>query len=384
MSNKPLNLPIYPSFYLFNILSRLAILLLLGSMWSPEQAIENFKQLEDYQGKTNNPEIHGFNGRLNIRQAPAKPPSVTKKLVSAMEEATGLKRILDYNDPKTPLGPFYRWQLYQKMNGERESSSTAFLSADIMTPDGIGVNGHQLRVFYKSTALRILFKGKKAIGIEFLKEGQKVQAFARKKVIVSAGINSAQLLMLSGIGPSEELKQAGIPVIFDNPNVGKNLTNNTLNTATFTMNQKDIPELQNDPFSLYTGGAFLPYPLSGNGNRRRAVQLIGIVAEGTLNIAIIFLKPNSRGSIQIQNNDPLKIVLVDEEFLENDFDLKTIKAIYRTYIKKIAEQLSKIDPKYQLVIQHLKPLMMMNNLKISLKKTSVIITINKVRCEWHH
>ncbi|MFP5116062.1 GMC family oxidoreductase [Bacillaceae bacterium C204] len=322
---------------------------LLGSLWSPEQAIQNFKQLENYHGKTNNPEIHGFNGRLNIRQAPANPPSVTKKLVSAIEQATGFVKILDYNDPRTPLGPFKRWQLYQKPDGERESSSTAFLSSDIMTPDGIGVNGRKLRVFYKSTALRILFEGKKAIGIEFLKEGQKVQALASKKVIISAGINSAQLLMLSGIGPSKELQQADIPVVFDNPNVGEFLTNHTLNTATFTMNQKDIPELQKDPFALYTGGAFLPHPLSGKGNRRRAVQLIGIVAEGNLTIAILFLQPKSRGTIKVQNNDPLKIVLADEGFLEDDDDLKSIKAIYRTFIKNIAEKLSKIDPTYQLV-----------------------------------
>lgn len=322
---------------------------LLGSMWSPEQAIKNFKQLEDYHGKTNNPVIHGFSGRLNIRQTPVKPPRVTKKLVSAIEEATGFPRILDYNDPRTPLGPFNRWQLYQKGNGQRESSSTAFLSSDIMTPDGIGVNGRKLRVFYNSTALRILFEGKKAIGIEFLKKGQEIQAFARKKVIVSAGINSAQLLMLSGIGPSRDLIQAGIPVVFDNPNVGENLTNHTLNTATFTMNQKDIPELQNDPFALYTGGAFLPHPLFGMSTRRRGVQLIGIAAEGNLNIAIIFLQPKSRGFIQIQNNDPMKIVLADEGFLKNEDDLNAIKAIYRTYIKNIAEKLSNIDPTYQLV-----------------------------------
>lgn len=64
-----------------------------------------------------------------------------------------------------------------------------------MTPDGIGVNGRKLRVLYKSTALRILFKGKNAVGVDILKEGKKIKVFARKKVILSAGINSAHLLM---------------------------------------------------------------------------------------------------------------------------------------------------------------------------------------------
>lgn len=99
---------------------------LLGSMWSPEQAILKFKELENYNGKTHSPEIHGFNGRIDIRQTPKNPPNVTKKLVSAIEQATDLPKILDYKDPRTPIGPFNRWQLYQKPNGNRESSSTAF------------------------------------------------------------------------------------------------------------------------------------------------------------------------------------------------------------------------------------------------------------------
>ncbi len=183
---------------------------LLGPLWSPEQAILNFKQLENYHGKTNNPEIHGFDGRLNIRQTPTSPPSFTKKLVSAIEDATGFNKILDYNDPRTRLGPFNRWQLYQKRNGDRESSSTAFLSSDIMTPEGIGVYGRKLRVFYKSTALRILFEGKMAIGIEFLKEGQKVQAFARKKVIISYIAEK-----LSKIDPTYQLVNPTLETIND-------------------------------------------------------------------------------------------------------------------------------------------------------------------------
>ncbi|MBW8348950.1 GMC family oxidoreductase [Bacillus sp. IITD106] len=322
---------------------------LLGRMWSPGQAIRSFKQLENFHGETNSPEFHGFNGRLNIRQTPANPPRMTKKLVLAMEQATGFNQILDYNDPKTPIGPFTRWQLFQRNNGRRESSSTAFLSSDVMNPNGFGVNGRKLRVLYKSTVLRILFNGKTAIGIEFLKEGKKAQVFARKKVIISAGINSAQLLMLSGIGPSNELLQAGIPVIFNNPNVGKFLTNHTLNTASFTTNPKDVPELQNDPFALYVGGAFLPNPINSTNDRRRGVQLVGIFSEGTLNIAILFLQPLSRGSITIQNNDPLKIVLADEGFLENNYDLEVVKSIYKTYIKDIAKKLSNIDNNYQLI-----------------------------------
>lgn len=322
---------------------------LLGPLWSPQLALERFKALENFHGISGTSEVHGHNGRIDIRQAPTDPTVMARKLVRAIEQATGFKEIVDYNNPQTPLGPFTRWQLYQMPNGQRESSSTAFLSSDIMTPAGRGVQGRKLRVLYKSTALRILFRQQRAVGVEFLKAGQRVRAHARRKIIVSAGINSPQLLMLSGIGPASMLEQAGIPVIFDNPHVGQNLTNHTLNFATFTTNPLDRPLPLNDPNALYTGGAFLPDPTPGSDQSRRGVQLIGLGSENQLTIAILYLQPKSRGSIQLQNNDPLKIVLADEGFLNNPADMEAIKAIYRTYIRNIAAKLAAIDQRYRLV-----------------------------------
>jgi choline dehydrogenase len=274
---------------------------------------------------------------------------MAEKLVYAIEQATGFPEILDYNDPVTPLGPFTRWQLYQKPDGRRESASTAFLSSDIISPGGRGVNGRKLIAAYQSTALRVLFSKKRAVGVEFLKEGTRLLAYSRKKVIISAGINSAQLLMLSGIGPAALLKKAGIPVVFNNPNVGKNLMNHTLNNAIFTTNPNDIPLPPDDPSALYTGGAFLPDPTPGADPQRRAVQLVGIASNRSLAVAILFLRPRSRGSIVIQNNDPLKIALADEGFLKDLADLEAVKNIYKIYIKRIASELEGFDPAYRLI-----------------------------------
>ncbi|USG67597.1 GMC family oxidoreductase [Brevibacillus ruminantium] len=321
---------------------------LLGALWSPKRAIERFKRIEKYNGESNNPQAHGFRGPVDIRQAPKNPTAMAKKLVTAISRATGFREILDYNDPQTPLGPFTRWQLFQKPNGHRESSSTAFLSSDIIAANGRGVNSRKLRVMYKSTAIRVLFADKRARGVEFLKEGACIQAFARKKVIISAGINSSQLLMLSGIGPAKHLQAAGIPVVFNNPNVGKGLRNHTLTFATFTTNPGDKPLPDNDPSALYTGGAFLPDPAPGADKHRRAVQLVGIGGRQSLTIAIIYLRPKSRGTIRIQNNDPLKIVLADEGFLDHPADLEAVKNIYKIYIKNIAAELRRIDPTYRL------------------------------------
>lgn len=322
---------------------------LLGPLWSPAKVIRRFKQLENYNGKTTNPNARGYNGRINIRQAPARPTVMAKKLVSAIERAIGFPEIVDYNNPRTPLGPFTRWQLYQKPNGRRVSSSTAFLSSDIVSPGGRGVGGRRLRLLSNSTVLRVLFSGKEAKGVEFLREGKSKKAYARKNVIISAGINSAQILMLSGIGPNNMLKQAGITPVFNNPNVGKSLRNHTLNFAVFSANPNDKALPASDPNALYTGGAFLPEP-SGTNPRRRAVQLIGIGSEDNrLSLALIYLRPLSRGSIKIQNNDPLKIVLANEGFLDNPSDMEAVKSIYRVYVRKIASELAAIDSSYQLI-----------------------------------
>jgi len=321
---------------------------LLGRTWSPQNAIHRFKQLERFSGETNHDHVHGYHGKINIRQAPEHPTSMTEKLTTAMERATGFPRILDYNDPHTPLGPFTRWQLYQKLSGNRESASTAFLSPQVVSRNGRGVHGRKLTIRFHTTVLRILFSQRRAIGVEFMQEGKCIRAYSRKKVIISAGINSAQLLLLSGIGPADSLRKANIPVVFHNRNVGQSLRNHTLNSATFSANPNDRALPLNDPNALYSGGAFLPDP-TGIAPHRRAVQLIGLGSNGKLTIAIIYLRPKSRGTIRLQTKDPLQIVLANEGFLQDPEDMEAIKNTYRTYIKDIAHELSHIDSSYQLL-----------------------------------
>jgi choline dehydrogenase len=81
-----------------------------------------------------------------------------------------------------------------------------------------------LRVIQHALATRVLFEGTRAVGIEYERGGKLNQLCARKEVILSGGsINSVQLLKLSGIGPAEELREHGIPVLADRPGVGANL-----------------------------------------------------------------------------------------------------------------------------------------------------------------
>jgi choline dehydrogenase len=100
--------------------------------------------------------------------------------------------------------------------GRRWSAATAYLRPALSRPN--------LTVAVEALATRILFAGNRATGVEFRRRGRLHTARARREVILSGGaINSPQLLLLSGIGPADEISRHGVPVRLDLPGVGRNL-----------------------------------------------------------------------------------------------------------------------------------------------------------------
>ena len=101
-------------------------------------------------------------------------------------------------------------------DGQRWSTASGYLRPALQR--------RTLRVETGALATRILFEGRKAIGLEYTRGGQTHQVTARRDVILSGGpINSPQLLQLSGIGDGDRLQALGIPIIQDRPAVGENL-----------------------------------------------------------------------------------------------------------------------------------------------------------------
>jgi choline dehydrogenase len=100
--------------------------------------------------------------------------------------------------------------------GQRWSAVRAYLDP---------VRNRQALSIVKSAAVsRVLFEGRRAVGVEYIANGATTQVRARRGVVLSSGsINSPQLLKLSGIGPAEELRTHGIDVLADRPGVGANL-----------------------------------------------------------------------------------------------------------------------------------------------------------------
>jgi choline dehydrogenase len=101
-------------------------------------------------------------------------------------------------------------------DGRRCSAANAYLRP-AMRRSNLAVRMHAL-------VTRVLFEGRRAVGVRYERGGREVVVRARRQVIISAGpINSPQLLKLSGVGPQAELAALGIPVVHDLPGVGENL-----------------------------------------------------------------------------------------------------------------------------------------------------------------
>jgi choline dehydrogenase len=176
--------------------------------WSYDEVLPYFKRSEDNERGEN--EFHGAGGPMSVSDSRAMSP-----LIETMIEASrlaGHEVNDDFNGARQDgVG---RFQLTQR-NGRRCSTAAAFLHPAEQRPN--------LDVFTDSLALRILFDGTRAVGVEIARNGAAEELRAERDVILSAGAyQSPVLLMISGIGPAADLRQFGIDVRADLP-VGHDL-----------------------------------------------------------------------------------------------------------------------------------------------------------------
>ncbi len=177
--------------------------------WGYAQVLPYFKRAEGRQegGDT----YRGSDGPLSTTYGTLKNPLHHAWLEAAQQAGYALTE--DYNG--------FRQEGFGRMDmtvraGTRCSAAKAYLY-----PARKRANLH---VIQHALATRILFDGRRAVGVDYLRAGKSCTVQARREVILSGGpINSVQLLKLSGIGPAAELQSHGIPVIADRPGVGANL-----------------------------------------------------------------------------------------------------------------------------------------------------------------
>ncbi len=325
-----------------------------GPEWSINRILEIYKKLETYHGETTNPAARGHHGPIDVRQV-QDPSNVALKFSLAMLNIDPLRKpfslIVDYNDPKTPIGVSPQLQYTQKgENGElRVSSVTAFLNKKVVTPDGYGVNGRKLRILFESRGLRTLWEGNKAIGVEYLNNGQIKQVFAKKGVIVCAGLFSSPFLLHSGVGPAALLQSLGIPVIFNNPNVGQGLADQPSVFTVFTSNPMDTPLEQSA--GLFTQIAWLPDPDPHTDSTKREIRIATINPIPGFTAALVDLcQPLSRGSVSINSPNPLDPPVINQGEFTNPEDLELYVRAFQVYMQNLHLNLQATDPLYQLII----------------------------------
>ena len=182
--------------------------------WTWDECLPYFKKSEDQQRGAN--EFHGKGGPLSVEDFPEQHP-VSEALIEACSQA-GVRAKDDLNDGDQEGASFF--QVTQK-NGLRCSAAVAFLHPAMGRPN--------LQVETRAMTTRILFEGKKAVGIEFVQNGETRRVMVTREVIVAAGsVESPKLLEISGIGQGELLQELGIPLVHESKMVGENMQDHVM------------------------------------------------------------------------------------------------------------------------------------------------------------
>lgn len=308
--------------------------------WSYQDVLPFFIKSEDnLQVNDMDYGFHGVGGPLTITQFPYHPP-LSFALLQAGRE-------LGYETVDLNGNSHTGFAIAQttSRNGSRLSTARAFLRP--------ARNRHNLHIMLNSTATKIIFdENKRAMGVEFVNNGQLQRVSVANEVVISGGaVNSPQILLNSGIGPREDLEAVGIPVIQDLPGVGRNLHNHAAYTLTYTINDTDTT-----PLNWATAMEYLLFRdglMSGTGisevtamiNTKYSdprednpdIQLIfggyladcaetGMVGEKkganrTIYVIPTLLHPKSRGYLRLRSNDPLSKPMIYPKYLTHPDDV---------------------------------------------------------------
>nr|XP_022901080.1 glucose dehydrogenase [FAD, quinone]-like [Onthophagus taurus] len=233
--------------------------------WSYKELLPYFKKMERCKIGVKDDEVRGKQGELHVEDSKHRTKGVEIFLEAA--KASGYKYV-DYNG-KEHVGVSYVQSTTK--DGLRCSGERCFIRN--------AKNRDNLTIRTKSHVTKVIIdENKKAKGVEFVKNGKTYKVFAKKEVILCAGvINSAHLLMLSGVGLKSELERFGIEVKQDLP-VGKKIYDHPAYWGlTFTVNEK----LDVDRAKLFDDETYINLYNKGTGSLHNTGGLEGVVFSTT-------------------------------------------------------------------------------------------------------
>jgi choline dehydrogenase len=310
-----------------------------ASGWDYNSVLPYFRKSEAFSGPAS--KFHGTSGELGVSELRNDHPYCGHWLDAARQ--FGLPANSDFNgETDYGVGRFH----LTLAGGWRSSASVAFLRPALRRANLTVVTGAHVT--------RVLLEGTRAVGVEWVRDGNIESAAADVEVILSAGaIQSPQILQLSGIGPSKVLKDAGIPVVVDAAGVGANLQDHY--QARTIVRLRKPHSLNNDvrnPLKLASMGLewmlFNKGPLTvgagqvGGFARTRyarddradvqfAVMPLSVDKPGEplhrfagFTATACQCRPDSRGTVTISSSDPFKAPRIQANYLCEDIDRRTL------------------------------------------------------------
>lgn len=331
--------------------------------WGYSDLLPYFKQSENYEpgGKD---VFHGQGGGYNITELRHTNP-LSHAFVAAAEQA-GYPRNDDFNGETEEGYGFYN--VAQK-DGQRCSNAAAFLHPV--------EDRENLTVITRAHATRVLFEGKRANGVEYKKGrwGRIREIAATREVILCGGaINSPQLLLLSGVGATDELKRHGITQIHELPGVGQNLQDHLDVSVICREKTRHAVTLRPDWLLLKAVPALFKYIFARKGelvsNVAEAGGFAKLIPDDDLcslqfhfipaieqdhghnlwntfkyygvTLRVCDLRPHSRGHIGLHSDKPTADALIEPNYLAHEQDMENlvqaIKAARRIFSQPALEK----------------------------------------------
>jgi choline dehydrogenase len=303
--------------------------------WAWNDLLPYFRKAED--NERGQSRWHGTGGPLAVSEQ-RSGNRISQAFVDAGEQA-GLARNEDFNGAEQDGVGIY--QVTQR-GGMRASAAVSYLH-----PVADRAN---LTVMPHTLVQRIIFDGNRAVGVQASRLGEVQELRAEREVILAGGAyNSAQLLMLSGVGPAEHLAMREIEVLLDQPAVGQNLSDHPATQLVWTTPEPESLLLALEPAAMEEFEATQTGPFASNlaeaGGFARVgegapapdvqfhVAPVHIVDEGMGDpeghgvwVSPCLLTEHSRGSVRLASADPTAKPIIHNAFYSEGDDMQRMIA----------------------------------------------------------
>jgi choline dehydrogenase len=320
--------------------------------WSWDDVLPYFKTAENWEGGAD--AFHGSSGPLLTSRTSDKP-ELCHKIIEAGAQI-GLEYHEDVNHLPPGAGDNIGWVQQTRRGRRRQSAARTYLRPAMKRPN--------LEIVTGALVHRVLFEGKRAVGVEFSRSGQIERADAAREVILAGGaIGSPHVLQLSGVGDPDHLGRIGVPVTHALPGVGKNLQDHFL--ARVVAEVTGIPTANEKSRGLPFVGEVMRYVFAGTGLLTYAASLVAasvkvLEESATPDVQILFanasfapgpirrladkpgmtggmwqMRPLSRGYVEAKSADPHLAPAINPRYLSEDTDRRAaiggLRAVRRLF-----------------------------------------------------